>query len=88
MAIPGVVESPHLSLYSRHGCHLCDEMADALASLKQEVAFHVTVLDIDADPVLADRFNDLVPVLMHGDRELARYRLDSGSVRAYLAQIR
>jgi hypothetical protein len=63
-------------------------MAAALAELKREVGFDLTVLDIDADATLAERFNDLVPVLMHGDRELARYRLDSGAVRAYLAQIR
>jgi glutathione S-transferase len=63
-------------------------MADALAALKKDIPFELAVLDIDADAALADRFNDLVPVLMHGDRELARYRLDSGSVRAYLAQIR
>jgi hypothetical protein len=63
-------------------------MAEALSDLRRQVGFDLTVMDIDADPVLAERFNDLVPVLMHGDRELARYRLDSGSVRAYLAQIR
>ena len=33
------------------------------------------------------RFNELVPLLMHGDRELAKWHLDSAALRAYLQEI-
>lgn len=46
------------------------------------------ILDVDADPVLEERFNELVPVLMHGETELARYRLNVPDFRAYMAEIR
>ena len=77
-----------LTLYSRGYCHLCHEMADAVAVIRAEVPFELDVLDVDADPVLEARFNELVPVLMHGELELARYRLDPDKLRAYLAEIR
>ncbi len=52
-----------------------------------ELAFDLQVLDVDADPVLEARFNELVPVLMHGERELSRYHLSVEVVRAYLMEI-
>jgi hypothetical protein len=34
------------------------------------------------------RFGEWVPVLMHGDRELCHYHLDSAAVTDYLRKIR
>ena len=83
-----VADVPRLTLYSRYYCHLCDEMTATLTGLAGELGFELAILDVDSDPALEARFNELVPVLMHGDTELARYRLDLQAVRAYLAQIR
>ena len=77
-----------LTLYSRQYCHLCHDMEAALGPLARELGVETQILDVDADPLLEARFNELVPVLMHGDRELARYRLDADAVRAYLSKIR
>jgi Glutaredoxin-like domain (DUF836) len=73
-----------LVLYSRRYCHLCEEMLAALRSLDSELA--VEIVDVDADPALEARFGEDVPVLMHGDRELSRHRLDGERVRAYLGR--
>jgi hypothetical protein len=72
-----------LTLYSRTGCHLCGEMLAALEPLVVGKA-RVTVVDIDDDPALILRFGPIVPVLMHGDEELSRLRLDVGRVRELL----
>jgi len=62
-------------------------MLAALEVLRSEFGFDIEVVDVDADPELERRFNELVPVLMHGGRELARWRLDVPVLRAYLADI-
>lgn len=77
-----------LTLYSRAYCHLCHDMLGALEALRAELGFDLEVLDIDSDPVLERRLGEDVPVLMHEGRELARHRLESERVRAYLAVIR
>lgn len=77
-----------LTLYGRKYCHLCDDMAAALAPLANECAFEVKYVDVDADPALEARFGDDVPVLTHGDRKLCQHFLDYERVRAYLAEIR
>ena len=75
---------PVFTVYSRGYCHLCDDMLDALEALRAEAGFDVETVDVDADPALEHRFGEHVPVLMHGERELARGRLDLSVVRAYL----
>ena len=62
-------------------------MLAALELLRGELGFGLEVIDVDADPELQRRYNELVPVLMHGERELARGRLDHAAVRAYLREI-
>lgn len=77
-----------LTLYSREYCHLCHDMQTQVESLRPEFSFELSVLDVDADAQLEARFNELVPVLMHDGHELARYRLETEALRAYLAKIR
>lgn len=77
-----------LILLSRSYCHLCDEMAAALTPLAGEFAATVTVRDVDADPALAARYDERVPVLLHGGTELCHYVLDTAKVREYLAGLR
>ena len=77
-----------LTLISRGYCHLCHDMEVALAALKSELDISLTVLDVDADPVLEAKFDELVPVLLHGEVELCHYFLDEPKTREYLAEIR
>lgn len=76
------------TLYSRVYCHLCDDLLAALNALQTDtVRFAVDVIDVDADPALVARFDELVPVLF-GDLskpELCHYFLDEAAVRSYLA---
>lgn len=76
-----------LTLYSRTYCHLCDDMFAALEVLRGEFVFEVAVVDVDADPVLEMKYDELVPVLAAEDgAELCHYFLDVPKVREYLAR--
>lgn len=75
---------PALTLYGRKWCHLCDDMLAALEALRPAYDFSVTVIDVDSDPVLESRYDEIVPVLALGGRELCRYRFDAAAVRAVL----
>ena len=79
-------------LYSRNYCHLCHDMLAALEALRGEAGvpdFEIKVLDVDADPDLEAKYNELVPVLVDGEgRELCHYFLDAAKVREYLSTFR
>ena len=51
-----------VTLYSRAGCHLCDE-AQALLSQYQYLLAPIREVDIDDDPALRERFSTSVPVV-------------------------
>ena len=75
------------TLYSRSYCHLCEDMLAALQALAPPgQAFEVEVIDVDADPALLERFDELVPVLYGrlDEPELCHYFLDEAAVRRYL----
>lgn len=76
-----------LTVLSRTYCHLCDEMIEGLRALQARHRFELSVIDVDSEPGLEARYGELVPVLMHGERELCHYHLDAPAVTAYLAQI-
>ena len=77
-----------LTLLSRSYCHLCHDMEVALAPLAAEFGALVRVVDVDADPVLEAKYDELVPVLLHGETELCHYFLDEAKTREYLTGIR
>jgi Glutaredoxin-like domain (DUF836) len=75
-----------LELYSRPGCHLCEDMAEALAPLLRGRAT-LEIVDISGDPGLERTFGARIPVLKAGDRELSFLRLDKDKVERYLAEL-
>jgi hypothetical protein len=77
-----------LTVYSRGGCHLCDDMLVGLQALQARHPFHIDVINIDSDPRLALSFGEHVPVLAHGGIEICRHRLDGSAVTAHLAEVR
>ena len=77
-----------LRLLGRGYCHLCEDMHAALAPIAAAAGWDVEWVDVDAEPALEARYGLLVPVLLHGERELCHYHLDAESVRTYLAAVR
>jgi hypothetical protein len=67
---------PDLVLYSRAGCHLCDEARDLLGALLEERARQgvptpaLSEIDIESDPDLERRFFTTIPVVELGERRL------------------
>jgi len=76
--------SAHFVLYGRAWCHLCEEMRVALEPLAAAAGARLDIVDIDTDPELQARYDELVPVLLCDGVEVCHYRLDEARVRAML----
>jgi glutaredoxin len=64
-----------LTLYSKPGCHLCDDMKQVIEEVAVRVPLTLDVVDISADPALMDRYELEIPVLLIDGKKAAKYRL-------------
>jgi hypothetical protein len=63
---------PVLTLYSRPGCHLCDEARAILAPLCRALGLTLHEANIENDPALTERYGWSIPVAaLDGDDVLA-----------------
>ena len=65
----------HVTLFSRSGCHLCDEMKAVLRRVQQRVSVSVEEVDISTDGALEQQYGSQIPVLHVDGQFVARYRM-------------
>jgi glutaredoxin len=73
-----------VTLYTRPGCHLCDEAKSAIAQLLREFNASLREVNIDDDPVLRERYDWDIPVIFIGHRKAAKHRVDLEQFRRQL----
>ena len=78
------MEERVLTLYSRQGCHLCDQMWEQLQELRRQIPIRIVLVDVDSAPELQAHYGTRVPVLVHAEYELSELFLDEARVREYL----
>jgi len=76
--------TPRVTLYSRDGCHLCDDARVVIERVCAELGEEYAEVDIDADPALAERFDEEVPVTFVDGRQHDFWRVDPARLRAAL----
>jgi glutaredoxin len=78
-----------VTLYTRPGCHLCDEAREVILSLrKPETSFELREIDIESDPGLHARYLERIPVVEVNGEEVAELHVDAPTLRDALAERR
>ena len=67
-------------LYSRPGCHLCDEARDALERVRAKAPFAVDEINIESDDALHARYLERIPVVALDGEELFDYEVDEAAL--------
>ena len=73
-----------VTLYTRPGCHLCEEAKAAIAPLLQEFRAILCEVNVDDDPALRELYGSDVPVIFLGGRKVAKHRVDVNQFRRQL----
>ena len=73
-----------LELYTRPGCHLGNDLRAICERLAEEIAFDLTEVNIETDPVLRARYEREVPVLFVDGRLVVRFRTSERELRRIL----
>jgi glutaredoxin len=81
------MSTPTLTLYSRPGCHLCDEARAALERVRARAPFAVREVNIESDDSLLRRYLERIPVVALGDEELFDFYVDEAALEARLYRL-
>lgn len=77
----------HLTLYTRSGCHLCEDMKAVLRQVRRQRVFELTEVDISRDLELQRRYQHDIPVLLVDGTEVARHRIDQVELLRKLGRV-
>jgi glutaredoxin len=77
-----------VTLYSRPGCHLCEEAKTVIRPLLTEFGATLREVDIDEDSEIAERYASDIPVLFLGGHKAAKHHVDPRKFRRQLEEAR
>jgi glutaredoxin len=78
------VSTPRVTLYSRPGCHLCDDARAVIEAVCADLGEAYEEIDITTDDDLEDRYRDEIPVTLVDGRQHDFWRVDAARLRAAL----
>ena len=76
-----------VTLYTRAGCHLCEQAEQVLRAEQQAAGFALELVDIDRDPELVRRYGVRVPVVALDGQDLFEYEVPLDLLRARLGRV-
>jgi glutaredoxin len=77
-----------VTIYSRHGCHLCESAIETLQSLQEELSFEIEIIYIDGNEKLERLYGEQVPVTHIGGEHHDYWRVDPDRFRSSLERHR
>jgi hypothetical protein len=76
-----------LTIYSRPGCHLCDDMKAVVHRVADACGEPLAIdeVDISTDAQLESQYGLEIPVLLLDGRKVAKYRIGEDELKRVLA---
>lgn len=77
-----------VTVYSRHGCHLCENAVNTLEGMREELAFTIEIIYIDGNPELEKLYGHEVPVIHINGEHHDFFKVDPERFRTSLEKHR
>jgi glutaredoxin len=71
-----------VTLYTRPGCHLCDDARAAIERVRSQTPFGLVEIDIESDDALHRAYLERIPVVELDGEELFEYFVDEATLTA------
>ena len=75
----------HVIVYSRPGCHLCDDARDVLVQAQERLGFTLRERDIEQDDRLLAAYLERIPVVTIDGAEVFDFFVDEARLERALA---
>ena len=71
-----------VTLYTRPGCHLCDDAREAIERVRADAPFSLVEVDIESDDALHRAYLERIPVVELDGEELFEHFVDEATLTA------
>ena len=82
--VPGNPQSPRITVIGKPDCHLCDVAKEVVSRVAADTGAGWQELSILDDPGLAEKYWELIPVILVDGEQHDFYRVDETRLRAAL----
>jgi glutaredoxin len=76
-----------VTIYTRPGCHLCEEAKSAIYSSGCGEEFVLEEVNIDDDPLLRERYGYDIPVIFINGTKVFKHRVDPQEFKRKLGRL-
>ena len=77
-----------ITVFGRHGCHLCDLAVEVLNGMREELNFEIKKIYIDGNPELEKLYGEQVPVIHIDGNHHDFFRVDPERFKSSLEKHR
>ena len=81
------MSKPHVIIYSKPGCHLCDEAKASILSAGCTDEFDLEEINIESDEELLRKYKYDIPVILIDGIESFIHRVDPNEFRSALIRV-
>ncbi len=74
-------------LYSKPGCHLCEDARRVLEQVQKQQPFHLEEVNIQDDPTLLAEYGEQIPVVLLNGTFFCEYEVDGAKLRQLLREL-
>ncbi len=76
-----------VTVYTKPGCHLCEEAVRLLQRVQKQQAFELQEVNIQDDPALLAEYGEQIPVVTLNGTFLFEYAVDEARLRQLLKEV-
>lgn len=69
-----------IDIYSRPGCHLCDEAKGVIERVRRRVPLSICVINIEEDSQLETAYGTEIPVIFINGKKAFKYHVDEAAL--------
>ena len=76
-----------IDIYSRPGCHLCDEAKVVIERVRRRYQFDLRVINVEDDPALESAYGMEIPVVFINGNKAFKYRVNEAELEKRLKKL-
>ena len=76
-----------VTLYSKPGCHLCEDARRVLVQVQKQQLFHLEEVNIQDDPTLLAEYGEQIPVVLLNGTFFCEYEVEEARLKQLLREL-